>query len=222
MTDQVSVPSFYFDVLQTLEEIRAPHMIIGGFAAAAYGSTRVTFDIDIVVDLKEAHIQALARRYPLPRYYADPQQMRDSIRLGILFNLIDTERGQKVDLVPITMDPYYHQAFARRIRRSFEDPSGVESVAWFARPEDVIVGKLMAWREGQSHRHEDDIYSMLVFIYLGADPSLTSEFDETYVDQQARALGSQVATLWQRLQEAARQQIKKSVGSGKTQMDVGD
>jgi hypothetical protein len=63
---------------------------------------------------------------------------------------------------------------------------------------------------------------MLVFIHLSEDTSLTSEFDETYVDQQARALGSQVATLWQRLQEAARQQIKKSVGSGKTRMDVGN
>jgi hypothetical protein len=210
MTDRTSVPSFYFDVLQTLEEVEAPYMIIGGFAAAAYGSTRVTFDIDIVVDLKEAHIQALAERYPLPRYYADPQQMRDSIRLGILFNLIDTERGQKVDLVPITMDPRYRQAFARRIRRSFEDPSGIESEAWFARPEDVIVGKLMAWAEGQSRRHEDDIYSMLVFIYLGEDPSLTFEFDEACVDQQARALGSEVATLWQRLKEATRQQVSEA------------
>ena len=56
MSDREAVPSFYFDVLQTLEEIGAPYMIIGGFAAAAYGSTRVTYDIDIVVDLKEAHI----------------------------------------------------------------------------------------------------------------------------------------------------------------------
>jgi hypothetical protein len=30
-------------------------MIIGGFAATMYGITRTTFDIDIVVDLKEAH-----------------------------------------------------------------------------------------------------------------------------------------------------------------------
>ena len=36
-------------------------MIIGGFAATMYGITRTTYDIDIVVDLKEPHIQAWSR-----------------------------------------------------------------------------------------------------------------------------------------------------------------
>ena len=62
----------FFDILQTLDRIDAPYMIIGGFAAAIYGNTRTTYDIDIVVDLKERHIQALAAAYPAPRYYADP------------------------------------------------------------------------------------------------------------------------------------------------------
>jgi hypothetical protein len=44
-----------------------------------YGGTRVTHDIDIVVDLSEKHIEALAAAYPSPRYYADPVQVRDSI-----------------------------------------------------------------------------------------------------------------------------------------------
>ncbi len=69
-----------------------------------YGITRTTFDIDIVVDLKEAHIQALAATYPSPRYYADPEQMRSSIRMGISFNIIDGKRGEKADLSPLTRD----------------------------------------------------------------------------------------------------------------------
>jgi len=204
MSDQEAIPSFYFDVLQTLEEIGAPYVIIGGFAAAAYGSNRVTYDIDIVVELQETHILALAKRYPPPRYYADPEQMRDSIRHGILFNLIDTERGQKVDLVPLSMDPRYREALTRRVRRTVEDPSGAQFEAWFARPEDVIVGKLMAWAEGRSHRHEDDIYSILVFIYLGEDPALKASFDEGHIWRHANALGPEVTTLWQQLRQTAR------------------
>jgi len=206
MSDREAVPSFYFDVLQTLEEIGAPYMIIGGFAAAAYGSTRVTYDIDIVVDLKEAHIRALAERYQPPRYCADPQQMRDSIRHGTLFNLIDTERGQKVDLVPLSMDLRYRKALARRVRRTIEDPSGAQFEAWFARPEDVIVGKLMAWAEGRSRRHEEDIYSILAFVYLGEDPTLKASFDEGYVERHARALGPEVTTLWERLKQTAKEE----------------
>lgn len=98
-------PSFqlYFDILQTLERLQAPYVIIGAFAGTSYGVTRVTLDVDIVVDLKERHIQALAAAYSPPRFCADPDQMRDSIRLGILFNIIDTSEARKVDLIPLTM-----------------------------------------------------------------------------------------------------------------------
>ncbi len=49
----------FLDILRTLERIGAPHMIIGGFAAVVYGSTRTTYDIDLVVDLCEEHIWEL-------------------------------------------------------------------------------------------------------------------------------------------------------------------
>jgi hypothetical protein len=92
--------SLFLDILHTLERIDAPYMVIGAFAATVYGISRVTYDIDIVVHLSESHLQALASTYQPPRYYADPEQMRNSIRLGIMFNIIDTERGEKADLVP--------------------------------------------------------------------------------------------------------------------------
>ena len=100
--------SLFLDILHTLESIEAPYMIIGAFAATVYGITRVTYDIDIVVKLEEKHIQALIAAYSSPRYYADPVQMRDSIQMGIMFNIIDTDRGEKADLVPLTMDSRYH------------------------------------------------------------------------------------------------------------------
>ena len=69
--------SLFLDILRTLENIRAPYMIIGAFAGTVYGVTRVTYDIDIVVALSDAHLRALAAAYPLPRYYADIEQMRN-------------------------------------------------------------------------------------------------------------------------------------------------
>ncbi len=114
--------TLFLDIVHTLERIGAPHMIIGGFAATMYGITRTTFDIDIVVDLKETHIQALAAAYPPPRYYADPEQMRSSIRMGISFNVIDGKRGEKADLSPLTRDSRYRQAFGRRIRYEIKWP----------------------------------------------------------------------------------------------------
>jgi hypothetical protein len=196
--------SLFLDILRTLETISAPYMVIGAFASIVYGSTRTTYDIDIVVDLGEEHIQALAGAYPLPRYYADPQQMRDSMRMGIMFNIIDTSRGEKADLVPLTMDPRYREAFQHRLRQMVELPDGQPFEIWCARPEDIIVGKLMAWAEGRSRKHETDIYEMMVFHYLGVDPEQSAAFDETYVDAQAETLGADVAALWETIKGAAR------------------
>ncbi len=187
----------YFDILQTFERLGVPYVIIGAFAGQAYGVTRLTVDVDIVVDLNEKHIQALASAYPLPRFYADPQQMRDSIRLGIPFNIIDSSEGRKVDLIPLTMKPGYEFALKNRVRRQV--PAKEPFEAWFARPDDVVVGKLMAWKEGHSFKHEQDIRDILVAVRSGEDTELTTLFDFNYVDRWTKQLGSQVQKLWQKL-----------------------
>jgi hypothetical protein len=86
----MSTLGFYVEVVRALEEIEAPYMIVGAFAASAYGLTRSTHDIDILVDLRWQDCDALAARFPPPRYYADPEQMRNSMQSGIIFNIIDT------------------------------------------------------------------------------------------------------------------------------------
>jgi hypothetical protein len=193
--------SLFLDIIQVLERIGAPYMLIGAFAATAYGLTRTTYDIDIVVDLSEAHIIALAEAYPAPRYYADHEQMRDSVRRGIMFKIIDMERGEKADIVPLTMTPAYHAAFERRIRQPFQPAYGRRVEMWCARPEDVIIGKLRAWQEGRSRKHESDVFEMLTFHYQGSMPT---PFDELLIDRQAEALGHDVAALWNGIKMAAR------------------
>jgi hypothetical protein len=202
--------SLFIDLLHTLEALNAPYAIIGAFAATVYGITRATFDIDIVVDLSEEHILALADRYPPPRYYADPEQMRSSIRLGMMFNIIDTSRGEKADLLPVTMHPEYRQVLARRVRHRIEAPDLEPFDAWCAAPEDVIIGKLKAWAQGRSRKHETDIYEMLVFHYLGLDPSIS--LDEHTVDTSVATLGEEVAKFWARVKEAARHEAAQQAG----------
>jgi len=192
----------YFAVLRVLEQTDAPYVIIGAYAGASYGVTRATFDVDMVVDLNEQRIAALVEAFPLPRYYADPEQMRSSIKMGILFNIIDTTEGRKVDLIPLTMKPGYGWALERRVRRSFLTRSGGLFEAWCARPEDVVVGKLMAWKEGRSTKHEWDIRDILAAARLGED-ELSREFDLEYVDDWARRLGPDVELEWRGLKGQA-------------------
>ena len=194
--------SLFLDILRTLEHMDAPYMIIGAFAGTFYGINRVTYDIDIVVDLSEDHIQALSDSYPLPRYYADPEMIRNSINMGIMFNIIDTERGEKADLVPLNETLEYRPAFERRIRQTVEmfgeDPFEV----WCAKPDDIIYGKLMAWTEGRSRKHETDIYDMLIHHYLRNENILNI----SNIDGYAAKLGEDTRQLWEDIKSDVKKQ----------------
>jgi hypothetical protein len=205
----MSILGFYFDIVRALEEIGAPYMLVGAFAGSAFGITRATFDVDMLVNLREPHFDALAHRFPLPRYYADPEQMRSSTRQGIMFNIIDMNQGVKADFVPLSGSPGYREAFARRTRRTFRDESGNEFEAWCARSEDIILGKLRAWQEGRSAKHPSDIREMLVFILSGLSDE---ELDLLYIATRAAKLGTEVAELWHRLFNQARAEIAANPG----------
>lgn len=97
------------------------------------------------------------------------------------------------------MKPGYDFALTNRIRREISARQGPNFQAWFARPEDVIVGKLMAWHEGRSFKHESDIRDILTAVKLGDDPELSTAFDPAYVDQWASKLGKDVEEFWQNL-----------------------
>lgn len=206
----MSALKFYSEVVRVLDEIDAPYMLVGAFAGLSFGITRSTFDIDILVDLREQDFQPLADRFPPPRYYADPDMMRNSTQLGIMFNIIDSSDAIKADLVPLTREPDYRVAFERRVRRRFEDPDDVAFEAWCARPEDIIIGKLRAWAEGRSAKHPADILDMLLFLQSG---TIEFPFDKGIVSATAVQLGPDPAELWRDVQAKAESELRR-LGEG--------
>ncbi len=198
--------SFYVQIVRALDEIGAPYMIVGAFGGYPFGITRVTFDIDILVDLRDKEFEALSQRFPLPRYYADPEMMKNSVQMGIMFNLIDTNEGIKADLVPLKREPDYQLAFDRRVRREFVDPMGNSFSAWVAQPSDIIIGKLNAWNEGRSDKHPKDIYAMVVF-----DLSDASDLaiDYAMVTKEASQIGQETLEMWNQVFAKAKEEVEK-------------
>lgn len=202
----MSAIGFYLRIIQALEEIDAPYMIVGAFAGLAFGVTRATFDVDILVDLQDENFDALADQFPLPRYYADPEMMRNSTRMGIMFNIIDTEEGVKADLVPLTREPGYHIAFDRRVRQSFQDEEGNSFEAWCAQPTDIIIGKLKAWAEGRSSKHPADIAAILAFTFSELS---TETIDVRAIEIEAARLGIDVVKLWHDVLSEAQEAVHR-------------
>ena len=196
--------SFYVQIVKALDEIDAPYMIVGAFGGYPFGITRVTFDIDILVNLREQDFEALSKRFPLPRYYADPEMMRNSTQMGIMFNIIDTNEGIKADLVPLKREPDYEIAFERRVRRNFVDPAGNAFSAWVAQPTDIIIGKLVAWNEGRSDKHPKDIRAMLVFDFSG---SSDLAIDYEMITQEAKRLGKETLDMWNQVLAKAKDEV---------------
>lgn len=198
--------SFYVQIVRALDEIGAPYMIVGAFGGYPFGITRVTFDIDILVDLKEKDFEALSQRFPLPRYYADPEMMKNSVQMGFMFNLIDTNEGIKADLVPLKREPDYQLAFDRRVRREFVDTTGNSFSAWVAQPSDIIIGKLNAWNEGRSDKHPKDIYAMIVFDLSGASDLA---IDYALVTKEASQIGKDTLEMWNQVFAKAKEEVEK-------------
>jgi hypothetical protein len=176
-------------VVQTLEGLGIDYMVSGSHASIYYGEPRMTQDIDVVADLAPAHVPVLLDRFAAPEFYMSEEAAREAtVRRG-QFNIIHAASGVKIDIVVRKDTPYHQGEFARRWRQPLLP--GIE--AYFARPEDVILNKLLYFQQGGSERHLRDIAGMLRV--SGA------EIDTRYIGDWARDLG--VDDIWQAVRRRA-------------------
>jgi len=150
--------AFFAYVIDVLERLDIPYMVVGGFAAIFYGEPRLTLDVDIVVDMEPAHIRPFVTAFPIPDYYVSEEAIRDALRRRFPFNVIQPYTGAKVDLVPLPREPFTRLAFERRQRLEY-DAAG--HAATFIRAEDLVIAKLVAFRETQSDKHLRDARGIL-------------------------------------------------------------
>jgi hypothetical protein len=163
-------------VVETFDALGIDYMISGSQASIYYGETRFTQDIDVVAHLDVAHVPGLLARFPLPEFYVAEDAVRDAIARHGQFNIIHPGSGLKVDVIARKDTPYELTEFARRQRL----PALEGRDAYFARPEDVILYKLIYYRQGASERHLRDVAGIMRV--SGA------EVDLAYIDEWARRL----------------------------------
>ena len=162
---------FFERVVAALESLEIPYMITGSVGAMLYGEPRLTNDMDVVVMLAPRHIQPFIEAFDDPSFYVPPPEtILDAIRQRGQFNLIHVDSGSKVDLILRKQTDFALAEFERRRPVVFTER--IESQS--ATAEDIIVAKLLHFREGGSQKHLDDIAGML--------RTMGTDLDQGYVD----------------------------------------
>jgi len=174
-------------VVETLDTLGIDYMVSGSHASIYYGEPRMTQDIDVVADVTLAHLPALLERFAAPEFYVSEEAARDATATRGQFNIIHSLTGLTIDIVVRKDTPYHQVEFDRRWRQPLLP--GIE--AYFARPEDVILNKLLYFQEGGSERHLRDIAGMLRV----SGP----EIDTRYIGDWAKRLS--VEGVWQAVRE---------------------
>jgi len=153
----VEQPEFVAYVLDALEELHAEYLVVGSFASIAYGEPRYTNDIDVVIRLDASMVDALCEKFPNPDWYVNAQTVRDAVARRKMFNVIHTLSANKVDFMIAKDSEWSTLQFNRRQLVGFLD----DRAGYAAHPEDIILGKLQFYKQGQSEKHLRDIAGML-------------------------------------------------------------
>ncbi|MBC8114062.1 MAG: hypothetical protein H7062_06775 [Candidatus Saccharimonas sp.] len=144
-------------VTELLERLKVPYMLVGSMASMVYGEARFTHDIDIVVDFDLRTVELLCAAFSDPDFYVSLPAAQEAVRRRRPFNVIHSKSGNKIDFMVSREDEWGRNQIARRQQTLiFPDLMG-----YVAAPEDVILGKLQYYREGESDKHLRDIAAML-------------------------------------------------------------
>jgi hypothetical protein len=136
-------------VLDALQVVPIPFMIVGSLATNFHGVPRSTRDADFVIQLTPGAFSAL-REQLAPPLRLDPQSRFEGIT-GTTRHLVEAAgTAFTVELFELTDDPHDRARFERRQQvRIFDRP------AFVATAEDTIITKLRWARQGGHGRAKD-------------------------------------------------------------------
>lgn len=181
------------EVTAALDKLGVAYLVGGSFASSVHGIPRSTQDVDLLVELFQASVDALVAELS-PGFYVDADMIRDAIRRSASFNVIHLATMFKVDMFVSSGSPLLREEMSRR--QAFELGEPPRRV-YVCSPEDIVVQKLDWFQKGNhiSDRQWNDLIGVLT-VRRGA-------LDSDYLRRSAAALG--VSELLERALDEAKE-----------------
>ena len=142
-------------VIDALESLGVPYMLVGSFSSNFYGIPRATHDADFVAQLREGQIRAIAEKLG-PTFRLDPQMSFETVTGTTRYTLRLADTPFEVELFSLSDDDHDRQRFLRRRRVSLR---GRET--FLPTAEDVIITKLRWSRGGARAKDVDDTRNVI-------------------------------------------------------------
>ncbi len=165
-------------------------MITGSLVSSMQGEPRASHDVDIVVNINFSSISALTEAFPFPQYYLNEESIKGAIVNKTMFNLLDSNEGDKIDFWILLNDPYDQARFSRKI-----EVNAIGLNMKISKPEDTILMKLR-WAKmgGGSEKQTKDARMVYEVQY--------KNLDLIYMEDWAEKLS--IKKLWSELKKKAK------------------
>lgn len=178
----------FADVLDALNALEIPYMIVGSYASNYWGRPRMTHDADLVVELLPHHATGLAQQLG-DDFYAPDFTIQDAIERGDHFNAIHLKTSFKIDFWIRKQNAYEQVCFERRQLGTMFGKQ-----VWLTSAEDIILSKLLWYK--MSPVLERQLQDVLEVYEIQLD-----YLDKGYLQQWATTLD--VADLLKQIQDQA-------------------
>ncbi len=178
----------FIDVLNALDALDIPYMIVDSYASNYWGRPRMTHDADLVVELMPHHAVDLAQRLG-DDFYAPDFTIQDAIEQGDHFNAIHLKTSFKIDFWIRKQNAYAAVCFGRRQLGTMFGKQ-----VWLTSAEDIILSKLLWYKMSPVlERQIQDVLEVYEIQY--------EHLDISYLEQWANNLG--ISDLLKRIQDQA-------------------
>ena len=142
-------------VLDALESIGIPYMVVGSLSTNLYGVPRATEDADLVLEAGSSSILQLGNRLG-PQFRLDPQPSFETVTMTIRYILEVVGISFKIELFRLSDDAHDQERFRRRRRvRLLGREVSMLTV------EDVVVTKVRWASLGRRSKDRDDARAVI-------------------------------------------------------------
>lgn len=155
----MSIQKFVNQIASVLNQLKIDYIITGGIAVSVWGKPRHTADVDIVVEIDSVEsIQDLIKdlKKVFPKSYPDVEMAIDAFKRKSEFNVIESGYGLKADFFISDKSEYKKLEIKRGRSRKIDG-----KIIRFISPEDLIISKLIWFKDSESTRQLEDIASVL-------------------------------------------------------------